>query len=181
MEYHWIALVGIVFSVLGGLCVAATSLGLPGSAMLLALAAFVELIDGLWLPRWQHTTFGWGLLAACVVLAFVGEGMERGALEAGARRGSASKAGTIGAVAGAIAGALLGLLVPLPVFGSLLLAILGTFAGALAGEVRGGGRAEADAAGPASWAAVGRIVGTVARLAVAVVIWAVLTIAALWP
>jgi len=180
MEYHWIALVGIVFSVLGGLCVAAAGLGLPGSWMLLALAAFVELIDGLWLPPWQRTTFGWGLLLACVALAFLGEVMERRAVEAGARRGSASKAATIGAVAGAVAGALLGLLVPLPLFGSLFLAILGTFAGALAGETRGSGRAAADAAGPASWGAVGRILGTVARLAVAVVIWAVLTIDALW-
>ena len=61
-------------------------------------------------------------------------------------------------------------------------AIVGTFVGAVAGELSSGTDTKVrDTLRPATGATIGRILGTLSKLPIAVAIWAGLSIAAFWP
>jgi uncharacterized protein YqgC (DUF456 family) len=184
-------IVASLFLLLGGLCVLAVVAQLPGTWVLLALAALIEWGDQLWRPASDPTTFDTRLLIACLVLALVGELLEFVAAAVGLRRGGGSRAGLWGSFLGGFLGIFLftPLLAFLPVLGTFLGVLLGTFGGALVGEFwhqrRQGpgapvvGHARA-ALRPASWAAVGRILGTTGKVAVAVAMWLALAVSAFW-
>jgi hypothetical protein len=68
--------------------------------------------------------------------------------------------------------------IPVPVIGSVLGACAGAFAGAMAGELWGG-RSLEDAATIGRGAFTSRLVGTVLKVAIALAIWALATVASL--
>ena len=173
----WIVyLVAVLVFAAGGASVFLVAVGMPGTWALLALAVVVELSSGAWLPAGEQT-FSWTLLGACLVLAIVGEILEAGAGALGAKHGGGSRRGMvlsmIGGIAGAIVGAPFGLLL-----GSMLGAVVGTFAGALIGELSHPDKEIGEAVRPATAATVGRILGTLSKLPIAIAVWIALTIAA---
>lgn len=179
----WIpVLVAALFFLLGGLCVLGVLVQLPGTWVLLLLAFGIELVDGLYLPAGERTTFGAPALVGCVALAGLGELLEFLAGAIGLRKGGGSQRGFWGSLIGAIAG--LFLLTPLfffvPFLGAFLGVLLGTFLGALLGELTHERVTLHAAWRPALWAAIGRLAGTTGKIALAIVMWLVLTASAFW-
>ncbi len=150
-------------------------LGLPGNWLMLLGTSLLA-----W-AYWDRGPFSvWTLLVA-LVLAVLGEVLEFVAGMSGARRWGGTRSGAWGALLGGLVGGLLGtLLVPIPVIGSLVGACGGAAVGAFVFEF-GGGRTQQDALRVGMGAGIGRFLGTVAKLAIGVLMWALLTIAALWP
>ena len=97
MELALLILVGLVFTVVGFICVLTVVIQLPGVWMILALAVIIEVLDTLYLPEDRATTFGWWLLGGCTLLAVIGEIIEFGAGALGAKHGGSSRRGMIGA------------------------------------------------------------------------------------
>lgn len=181
MEWVAYAIVAL-FALLGLACLLLLVLGLPGVWALLAIAFGVELVDAYLLPGDVAVTFGWPLLAGCAVLALVGEGIEALAGVAGTRYGGGTRRGMVGAFVGGLVGALfLTGLVPIPVLGTLVGAMLGAFLGAWVGEATGAeARGREHNLRAALGAAAGKLGGTIAKLAIGVVVW-VLLVRAAWP
>lgn len=171
----------VVFALLGLGCLFLLVLGLPGTWLMLAIAFLFELGDGVALPGPARVTFGWGLLAINAGLALVGEAIEAVAGVAGTRFGGGTRRGMIGAFFGGLAGAIfLTGLVPIPVLGTLLGAMLGAFLGAWVGEATGpAARGRDHNLRAAFGAAAGKLGGTIAKLAIGVVMWVLLLRAAL--
>ena len=178
----WIALtVAALLFLLGGACVLAVVVQLPGAWVFLVLALVVELADGLYLPAGEHTTFAPAVWIAGVALASLGELLEFLAAALGLKKGGGSRRGLIGALVGGLLGVFLApLFVFVPLFGVLLAVLLGTFLGALAGELSHARHSMQTAFGPALWAAVGRLLGTTGKVALATVIWLVFSASAFW-
>jgi len=181
--------VAAVYAFLSALCVMSIFVGLPGTWMMLALAIVVELLDPRWLPGPDATTFGWALLAGCIALALVGEGLELASGMLGTKAGGGTRRGMWGSIAGGLVGATAGTFI-VPVIGTLGGALLGTFLGALWGEMSAaralddsqatGDRAK-DALRPAVAATVSRALGTVAKMGIGATVWVVLAVAAFMP
>lgn len=162
--------VAIVFGVLGLICTGLVLVGLPGAWLLLAIGIGIELLDVAWAGD-GVTTFGWlPLLLSALVLA-IGEALELATGAVGTKLGGGTKRGMIGAFIGGMLGGLIGTGL-LPIIGTLIGALLGTFGGALVGEITGSeARKAKEALGPAIAATIGRVIGTVAKLGVAMVVW----------
>jgi uncharacterized protein YqgC (DUF456 family) len=179
---EWSQLVlAAVFAVVGFVCLLAVAVGLPGTWLLLGLAAGIELVDGFVVSGPAETvTFGWPVIGAGVALALVGEGIEAAAGALGAKWGGATRRGMVGAFIGGIVGAvLLTFLIPVPLLGTLAGALLGTFLGAVWGEWTAEQRRHPGESLRAAWAAVlGRLAGTLGKLGIGVVVWVVLVRAA---
>jgi uncharacterized protein YqgC (DUF456 family) len=169
------------FALLGLACLLLVVIGLPGTWVLLGLAFLLELVDAFLLPGAAVVTFGWGLLAICAGLALAGEAIEALAGVAGARFGGGTRRGMVGAFVGGIAGAIfLTPILPIPVLGTLLGAMLGAFLGAFVAEATGPeARGREHNLRAAFGAAVGKLGGTIAKLAIGVVMWVLLVRAAL--
>ena len=178
---EWIAyLVAALFFLVGVGCLFLVVLQLPGGWLLLGVALAIEYCDRWYLPVESPQTFAWWLLGASLVLLTVGEVIEFTAGMMGAKRGGASRRGAWGALIGGIVGAFVFL--PLFIFTGPLAplpgAILGTFVGAVIGEMS---REQATVGGsmrPAWGATLGRVVGTVSKLAIAIGVWMALAIGA---
>lgn len=180
----WIAyLVAVIFTFLAAVCLLVILLGLPGTWLMLILAIGVELIDTLWLDIEDKETFGWVWIGICVGLALIGEVLETMAGAVGTRKGGGSKRGMIGAIIGGIVGAIvLTPIIPIPVLGTLIGALIGTFFGALVGEMTGQDRPSGGAMAKAALGAtIGRLLGTMGKFLIGVVIFAVLVVTAFWP
>jgi hypothetical protein len=184
----WIQyVVAAVFSLLGIGCLALTAVGLPGTWVMLCLAVIVELVDGTYLSGSSPTTFSWWAIGGCAALAVIGEVIEFATGAVGAKAGGASRRGMWGALIGGFLGAIvLTPIIPIPVVGTLLGALFGTFLGALVAE-RSHRDPEDNAKGlkaelkAASGATIGRLLGTVAKTAIAMCVWITLSILAFWP
>jgi uncharacterized protein YqgC (DUF456 family) len=177
-------LVAAIFFLLGAACVFLVVIQLPGGWVLLGLALFIEYADRWYIPaEGDRQTFPWWLLGVNLGLLIVGEIIEFIAGMAGAKKGGATRRGAWGALIGGILGAF----VFTPVFffvpfvGTLLGAILGTFVGAIVGELTAPQTTIGGSMRPAWGATVGRVVGTVAKLAIAITVWLSLSISAFWP
>ncbi len=182
MELAIIISVAFVFAILAAGCVVTVVLGLPGAWIMLGLAVVIELLDSMYVTQRSGDTFGWWLLGACLALAVTGEILEFIAGALGARRAGSSRRGMWGAIIGGLVGAVLGVGIPVPIVGTLIGAVIGTFAGAILGELSAAPSATVrDSLKPATGATVGRILGTLSKLPIAMAIWAALTIAAFWP
>jgi uncharacterized protein len=171
----------VLLTILNAVFAATIVVGLPGTWLMLVATLLVT-----WL-RWDsHLAAGQQLLSPTVLivaaaLALVGEVLEFVAGLYGSRRAGGSKWGALGALVGTLAGGLVGtLVIPLPIVGSLIGACGGAALGALAMELYVG-RAFNAAMRSGVGAGVGRLGGTLAKLAVAVMMWLVLTIALFWP
>jgi hypothetical protein len=171
--------VAVLFVLLGAGCVGLVILQAPGTWIMLAIAVVVELVDSAYSTAADPQTFSWWVLGVAAVLAIIGEVVEFLSSAAGAKAGGGTRRGVIGAIIGGIVG--LFVFTPvfffIPIFGSLLGAILGTFIGAVIGEMTGQDKSLRGSLRPASGAAVGRIVATIAKTGIAVVIWLFLSVA----
>jgi uncharacterized protein YqgC (DUF456 family) len=170
-------LVSFGFAIFAALCVGLVAVGLPGAWIMIFAAVLIDVLDGLWLPAGAPLTFHPLTLGIAAVVAGVGELLEFMLSAAGAKRFGASGRGMIGSVVGGVLGAIGGTVV-LPIAGTIMGALIGTAAGAIAGETYGGEKSVREAARPAVGAVIGRVLGTLAKLPIAVIVWLILAIAA---
>lgn len=165
--YLWAALLLILNTVAWLL----TLLSLPGNWLILLFTALFA-----WLLPEQPDGVGvsWTIVGVLLVLAVIGEIVEFLAGAAGAAKLGGSRRAValsvIGAIVGSIGGALIG--VPIPIVGPIIGAVggggLGAFAGAYAGESWKGRLAEERMA-ISKAALVGRLLGTLGKLLIGVV------------
>lgn len=149
-----IILVIVLFAAVG-----LTLLGLPGNFLMLAAAAGYGWLEG-------FVRFDGGFLLGLGGLFLAGEAAEFAAGALGARRAKASRLAVAAAFVGGLAGALAGSLV-MPLFGTVAGAVAGAFGLSYLAELsQTGDRARAEQV--AKGAAVGLVVGTAFKLAVAV-------------
>jgi uncharacterized protein YqgC (DUF456 family) len=145
-------------------------LGLPGNWLMVAGTLLVA-----WL---QPGMFSVWTLVAGVILAAVGEVLELLSGALGARKGGAGRRGSAGALLGGVIGAIVGTVaIPIPVLGSLLGACAGACVGAWYLELSGGRDFRASVQAGIG-AGVGRALGTVIKLAVGILLWLFLAVAA---
>jgi len=144
---------------------------LPGTWLMVLLAAAIEW----WQPG--EYLFGWPVLYAAAVLALLGEVFEFLFSAAGTRQAGGSKRAAAIAIVGGVAGAVLGTALPVPVAGTLIGASVGAFAGSLLGDLWAG-RPLFHSIDAGRGAAVGRFLGTVAKLAIGTVMVVILGLAA---
>ena len=171
MIYLWATLLVVC----NALCVLSTLLLLPGNIMMACLTVAVA-----WW-QWDRGMFSIWTLVAVVALALGGEVLEFFSSAVGARRSGGTRWGSFGALLGALLGAVFGtMLIPVPVLGSLVGMCGGAFGGAWVFEAAGGKKARASAR-TAMGAGAGRLAGVLIKLAVGVVIWAIVAVAAYWP
>jgi uncharacterized protein YqgC (DUF456 family) len=173
----WLAyLLAAVFALLGLASLVLVVLGLPGNWLLVALAVGLELLD----LHLGAARIGWPLLVGCTVLAAAGEGIEAVAGAAGARLGGGTRRAMWGAFFGGFVGAIVATpLVPIPVLGTLLGAMAGAFLGAFIGEATAPElRGRRDQLRAAAGAALGKLGGTLSKLAIGLVMWVLLVRAA---
>ncbi len=131
--------------------------------------------------RWEDGIFSIYTLVAIVVLAIIGELFELFGGMRGARKSGASWAGSVAALAGAITGAILGtFFIPIPFLGTLLGACIGAGLGAWALEFSSGKELK-ESARHAVGAGLGEFLGITSKLAIGIIIWFIVTIAAFWP
>jgi uncharacterized protein YqgC (DUF456 family) len=148
-------------------------LGLPGNWLMVA---------GTLLTAWLvPEMFSVWTLVAIVILAAAGEVLELLSGSLGARKGGAGRRGAMGALLGGFIGAIVGtFLIPVPVLGSLIGACGGACLGAWGLELSGGSDIRASLRAGFG-AGVGRAFGTVIKLAVGLLLWIIITIAAFVP
>ena len=164
-------------------CVLAVVLGLPGTWLFLILAVGVELTDTWWAGP-DTVTIGWPVLGIGLFLALIAEVFEFISGSWGSRVGGGSRRASVGAVLGGMLGGILGTFV-VPVLGTILGAMGGTFLGAFIGETTGPEARDRKAAvKPAFTATIGRIIGLVAKIGMAVTVWLGVSVSAIyyaWP
>lgn len=181
---EWVQyIVAMVFCLLGGLCVLSIILSIPGGWIALGLALVIEWADRFYLPPERPQTFGWWVLGTCAGLLALGEVIELAAGAAGAKGGGGTRRGMIAALIGGIVGAIaLTPFIPIPLVGTLVGAVIGTFLGAVIGEVTGAQPMTVrGSVKPAVGATIGRVIGTMGKIGIAIVVWIVLSVAAFWP
>ena len=146
-----------------------TALQMPGNWLILAATA----LFAWW--RWGIPDFSVGktALILLLVLALVGELLEFLAGALGTKAAGGSKRAAALSIVGAVAGALLGtFVIPIPIVGTLIGAAVGAGLGSIAGD-RWAGREWGPAFRGAKGAAIGKLSGAVAKLAVAFAMWLV--------
>ena len=169
----------IGFAAFGALCVLLVVAGIPGTWILIAAAVLIDGFDWLWLPEGSPFTFHPITILVAVALGAVGEALEFGLAALGAKRFGASKRGMISAIVGGMVGGLVATFaIPIPIVGTLLGAAIGTALGAIIGETWNGERTLAQSAKPALGAVIGRVLGTLAKLPVALSVWLLLAVTA---
>ena len=172
-------LMALLVAIVGFGCVAAVTVGLPGTWIFLALAVGIELTDAWWAGP-GVTTFGWPVLGVGLGLACIGEALEFASGVWGSKAGGGGRRASVGAFLGGLVGGLAGTFV-VPVVGTIMGALLGTFFGAFLGETTGeSARQSKDAVKPALTATIGRLLGTVAKLGVSMTVWISVSIAGVW-
>lgn len=158
-------------------CWVANFFSLPGNWITLGLCAlFVWLV-----PESSDHGMGWWTVALIGLLCLIGEVVEFAAGAAGAARHGASRRAMmlslLFTIVGSIAGALI--TVPIPVVGPLLGALAGGAAGAFGGAYLGEawkGRSTDQTIAVSQGALIGRLLGTLGKLAVGALIAVVVAI-----
>ena len=165
----------VILVVLNALWLMLVLFGLPGNwLMVISTCLFAW-----W--RWDERVFSGWTLIAIAALALTGELIEFLAGMAGARRSGASWRGSIMAVFGAVAGALFGtFFIPVPVLGTVAGASFGAALAVWATEISRGQLAE-HCLCRAVGAGLGQFIGAMSKVALGVVIWLVIAVAAFWP
>ena len=152
-----------------------TLLMLPGNWMMVATTALVA-----WW-QWDKGMFSPWTLAAIVVLAAGGEVAEFFFSALGVRKAGGTRWAALASLAGAMIGAVVGTFaIPVPVLGSLIGVCVGACAGAWAGEAASRRRLK-DSAMVSLAAGAGRLLGTIAKFVIGVLIWLIVAVAAFWP
>jgi uncharacterized protein YqgC (DUF456 family) len=131
--------------------------------------------------RWEEGVFSIYTLIAIAVLAALGELFEFFGGMHGAKRAGASWQGSIAALVGAIAGAIIGTFtIPVPFLGTVLGACIGAGLGSWAMEVSRGRKME-ESVRYGVGAGLGELLGITAKLAVGIIIWIAIAVAAFLP
>ena len=155
----------------------ANFVALPGNWLIVVAAALFA-----WLaPHSGYDGLLWVTVGGVALLALLGEVIEFAAGAVGAKRHGGSRRGVIlamsGAMIGSISGAMIG--VPVPVIGPLIGAVLGGGLGAFGGAYLGEswkGRNQQDALAISTAALVGRVLGTVGKLLMGLVMLVVIAV-----
>jgi hypothetical protein len=179
---NWYLVWGVVL-LLGNLAgLAGTLFGLPGNWLIVLLSAlFAWLVHG---AAGEGLT--WWSVGGLVLLAVLGVVLEFAIAAAGAAKQGASRRAMVLSMLAGMAGALLGsaggnLLIPVvgTIPGAILGGAAGAFVGALAGESwKGSTQERGFAVGTAAF--VGRLLGTFAKLTIAVALFAIATLDTFW-
>lgn len=145
------------------------ALQMPGTWLMLVVSALFA-----W---WQPDRVGVWILLVLLALAIVGEIIETFAAAAGASKAGGSKRGAVLAVVLSIVGAILGTaLIPIPLVGTIVGACVGAGLGSIAGD-RWAGRTWEQARQAGRGAAIGKLWGTLGKIAVAALMWALIAVA----
>jgi uncharacterized protein YqgC (DUF456 family) len=173
-------LVGILLVLANIAAWVATFFTLPGNWVIVALAV----LSAFFLPeKPDGLGVGWTAVVFLTLLAVLGEVLELLAGAAGAAKQGASRRSMALALGGAAIGSVLGAVVglPVPIVGPFIAALgggaVGAFAGAYLGETWKG-REGAERMNISKGALDGRLLGTVGKLIVGVVMVAIATVAA---
>lgn len=159
------------------------------NAVWLALIPFA--LPGNWLIIITTVLFAWwhaedGIfsiytLIAITALALLGELVEFFGGAVGAKKAGARFRGSLGAIIGAITGAVLGtFLIPIPLLGTLLGSCGGAAIVASVFEASTGRRME-DSVHLGLGAGLGHFLGTTTKIALGLLIWLIVAVAAFWP
>ncbi|MCH2180832.1 MAG: DUF456 domain-containing protein [Mariniblastus sp.] len=166
MIYLWIVLFILLLVVLW-----LTNLfGLPGNWLMIVAAGLWA-----WLVGESFSEIGWLAILTVIILALLGELLEFGASVLGTKQVGGSRRAAVlsvvGSIVGGIAGVFFGLPIPVVgwIAGSLLFACLGALVGAALGEKWQGSDMNASLK-VGSAAFLGRLVGTVGKIAFGAVI-----------
>ncbi len=160
-----------LFILLNGFWWLTTLVGLPGNWLMVLTAVLAT-----WLAP-GGLVIGITVLIVAVVLAAIGEAIELFASAAGSRKAGASIAASAASIIVAIIGGILGtFFIPVPVIGSLIGVCAGAFLGAMGMELLLG-EPLVKSLRSGKGAAVGRLWGTLGKLAIGAVIWVVLGVA----
>jgi hypothetical protein len=164
-------LLSVLLLLINAALVLVVAMSLPGTWLMVLVTAIFA-----W-ARWDEEILGWPTLVLLLSLALVGEAIELVAAALGVRSRGGSARGALGAMLGGVAGGILGtFLIPVPVLGSILGAAAGSFLGALAGEFTMGKELEA-AVETGKGAFIGRLLGSLSKVALSVVMWLVVAFA----
>lgn len=161
-------------------CWLLTLLGLPGNWLMVVVTSIYAYL----VPTQSPTALGWRTVVAILVLAVLGEIIERLAGAIGVGKTGGSRRGAVLALAGSIVGGILGVFVgvPVPLIGSVVAAVffagLGAMAGAVLGEMWSGKRLDTSwrIGKAAFW---GRLAGTLGKMLIGVAIIVVIMAALL--
>jgi len=162
----------LLILVLAGACVLGTlltMLQLPGTWLIAAAAAGYA-----WLAGSAHLS--WTLVLICLGICVAAEIFEATSGAVLARTGGASRRAAWYGLGGGLLGAIL-LTVPVPLIGTVIGAIIGCFAGAFLAEMQEG-RTLNEGARSGAFAAVGRALGSMAKLLAAVVLSVMVVVSA---
>ena len=152
---------------LAGIALAAVTL--PGVWLALCAALVCNL--------WQPGMFSWWTLGVCAGAGALGEVIEFTASAMGAKRAGGTRAGALSALGGTLAGAIVGSFFLFPI-GTVAGAVLGAGLGAMAGEKLIAKKGWHAASKIGAGAAAGRLVATIAKVAVAAGVGVALSVAA---
>lgn len=167
MEYLLLAIL-IAVSLVGVLL---ALFQLPGIWLILAATAGYD-----WYYGWER--IGWVWLAALTAAALLAEVLDAVAGAVAARKAGASRRAAIAAMLGGFAGMVL-LSIPIPVIGTIIGGLLGCFAGALLAEMSLRRNMGAGAK-VGLFATIGRLIGIIAKSAMALVIAGTAISLAIW-
>ena len=146
---------------------------LPGTWLMVLVTALLKW----WQP--DYVQVSWTVLGMAAGLAVLGEVLEFVLGAAGSRRAGGSTRAAALAIVGSLVGGIIGTAIPVPVVGTLIGACLGAFVGSLIGDLWAG--RPVFQSFEAGWAAaVGRLWGTVSKLAIGGIIVLVLALAAVF-
>ncbi len=141
-------------------------LQLPGTWMLLLATGVGQLLT---------ERIGWWVVGGLAAAAVLGEVLEFVASARGTSKAGGSRRATMFALVGGVIGAVVGTMV-VPVAGTLIGACVLAGAGSYLGD-RWAGRSHEQATEAGKGAAIGRLWGTVAKVAIAVIMWLVTAVA----
>jgi len=162
-----------LFALIGLLAVVLTPIGIPGAWMLVGVAGSID-VAALLFGK-SDLPFSAASLAVALGAAVAGEVLEFLASAMGARAGGASRAGMTGSIIGGFAGVIAGtVMIPIPIMGSVIGALAGVVFGAIAGEMFFHNRTISASIKPAAGAAMGRLLGSLAKLPCALIAWVAL-------
>ncbi len=164
----------VLITLLAPLSVALVLITMPGTAVLLAVAAVLQV--------WRGDLIGWDTLAWCTGFWLVGEIIEIVASALGAKKAGGSRRAAIGSILGALVGAIgLPLLLPfLFPLSALAGAALGAGLGAVLAERSLPEKTWKHSMKVGTGAAAGRLVATVCKTAIATGVALVVTVAVWW-
>lgn len=165
--------IAILFSLSSFLLVFAVLLTLPGTWLMVLMAMLLNL-------TMEPNPFSWWTIGVAIALAALGELLELIAGGAGAKAMGASKRSVLASIGGGIVGAILGtFLLPIPIVGTVLGSALGAGIGAVVFEFTIADRRHIKhLRGIGTGAFTGRLLATVLKALVAMIMAIVLSVAA---